>query len=121
VRAPLALEQHGQEGISPVGGRAAAVRVENGKLSFALPDSNGSVRGSIAQNGALQRDGRKKCVADVNASLNTFLRNPERNAGLFFNPDRLERQGDELLLEKSGSTMTADRVVSQDIFHSLVI
>lgn len=44
-------------------------------------------------------------------SFSVFVRNPERNAGLFFNPDRLEIDGDSVVLKKrDGST---DKVLAQ--------
>jgi len=50
--------------------------------------------------------------SNPDGSLNTFLRNPERNAGLFFNPNRLERQGDALLLEKSDDKTPAAAILA---------
>jgi CubicO group peptidase (beta-lactamase class C family) len=46
-------------------------------------------------------------------SLSVYLRNPERNAGLFLNPDRLERQGDELLLEKADSKTNTNELIAR--------
>jgi len=48
--------------------------------------------------------------ANSNGSSDVFIRNPERNAGLFFNPDRLERQGDTVLLKKRDRT--ADKTLA---------
>jgi CubicO group peptidase (beta-lactamase class C family) len=44
-------------------------------------------------------------------SFATFVRNPERNAGLFFSPDRLERQGDSVLLKKRENS--TDKILAQ--------
>ena len=57
-------------------------------------------------------------VAKPNAdgSFSVFLRNPERNAGVFFNPDRLERDGDTVILKKKeGST---DKVLARGRYQA---
>jgi CubicO group peptidase (beta-lactamase class C family) len=51
--------------------------------------------------------------------LSAYLRNPERNAGLFLNADRLERQGDELLLEKSDPKTAANTIIARGSYDSV--
>src|SRR6202050_2320963 len=46
-------------------------------------------------------------------NLSTFLRNPERNVGLFLNPNRLVRDGDQLLLEHTDPETGPPSIVAQ--------
>jgi CubicO group peptidase (beta-lactamase class C family) len=52
-------------------------------------------------------------------SFTTFLRNRERNVGLFLMSDRLERRSDELLLERGDPKTGAAIVVAHGIYDAL--
>jgi CubicO group peptidase (beta-lactamase class C family) len=57
-------------------------------------------------------------TAQQDGSFTTFLRNPERNVGLFLKTDRLERRGDELLLETSDPETGATQVVARGSYDA---
>jgi len=135
-RGPLIITREGTTYIADMIGQQVLLREEAGRLSFELPDGEGSFRGRVQRAGrritghwtspnslvhgfkyaspvSLETDGPNRWRGNVmprddtftlylmvqkraDGTLGAFLRNPERNIGVFYDVDRIVRDGDSV-------------------------